>query len=112
MIPECADLVIGVIGLDCLGKSIEQCAFRQELTAGFLGKSETDEITEEDIVRIGSSAEGLKKNVGNREYRVYLNKTDTLKPDRNPENLLRKFREQKMIASAGSLRSFGGTVQI
>ena len=70
MIPECADLVIGVIGLDCLGKSIEQCAFRQELTAGFLGKSETDEITEEDIVRIGSSAEGLKKNVGNREYQV------------------------------------------
>ena len=112
VIPECADLVIGVIGLDCLGKSIEQCAFRQELTAGFLGKSETDKITEEDIVRIASSAEGLKKNVGNREYRVYLNKTDTLKSGRNPENLLRKLREQKIIASAGSLRSFGGTVQI
>ena len=39
VIPRCADIVISVIGLDCLGQPISQSAYRMERTSEFLRKS-------------------------------------------------------------------------
>ena len=78
VIPEFADLVIGVIGLDALGQPINQTAHRPELTASFLNKSLTAPITSDDLVKIASSVQALRKNTDKIEYRVYLNKSDLL----------------------------------
>ena len=63
VIPACADLVISVIGLDCLGQPISQSAYRMERTSEFLKKSLDAPITEEDIVKIATSICGLFKDV-------------------------------------------------
>ena len=55
VIPACADIVISVIGLDCLGQPISQSAYRMERTSEFLKKSLEAPITEEDIVKIATS---------------------------------------------------------
>ena len=74
VIPEMTDLVIGVIGLDCLGKAIKDTVHRPKSAAEFLGKSSKEKITEEDIIRIAKSDQGLRKSVGHRGFRVFLNK--------------------------------------
>ena len=79
VIPEFTDLVIAVSGLDSLGKTIKEAAYRPFETALFLGKKETDVISPKDMIRVVSHKNGLLKGVGNREYRVYFNKTDTVK---------------------------------
>ena len=38
VIPDFADVVVSVIGLDCLGKPICETAHRAEYTSSFLGK--------------------------------------------------------------------------
>ena len=51
VIPEFTDLVIAVSGLDSLGKTIKEAAYRPLETALFLGKKETDVISPEDMIR-------------------------------------------------------------
>ena len=63
VIPRCADIVISVIGLDCLGQPICQSAYRMERTSEFLKKSLEAPITEADIVKIATSICGLFKDV-------------------------------------------------
>lgn len=104
VIPEMTDLVIGVIGLDCLGKPVKDTAHRPESAAEFLGKSTEEKITEEDIIRIAESAQGLRKSVGLREFRVFLNKADVL-CDRNlPDKIVQRLKQRRIRAAYGSLR--------
>lgn len=104
VIPEMTDLVIGVIGLDCLGKPVKDTAHRPESVAEFLGKSTEEKITEEDIIRIAESAQGLRKSVGLREFRVFLNKADVL-CDRNlPDKIVQRLKQRRIRAAYGSLR--------
>ena len=44
-----ADVVVSVIGLDCLGKPICETAHRAEYTSSFLEKNLEAPVTEEDI---------------------------------------------------------------
>lgn len=104
VIPEMTDLVIGVIGLDCLGKRILDTCHRPELTAEFLGKDICEKVTEEDAAKIAASSSGLRKNVGNREYRVLLNKTDVLEDPKAADRILEKMKKEKIYAAAGSLK--------
>ena len=104
VIPEMTDLVIGVIGLDCLGKKILDTCHRPELTAEFLGKDICEKVTEEDAAKIAASSSGLRKNVGNREYRVLLNKTDVLEDPKAADRILEKMKKEKIYAAAGSLK--------
>lgn len=104
VIPQCADIVISVVGLDCLGKPICESAHRMERTAEFLGKSLDAPFTAEDIVKIAASICGLFKGVEDRIYRVYLNKTDVLKELAPAEEILTKLKEQNMVAACGSLK--------
>jgi probable selenium-dependent hydroxylase accessory protein YqeC len=110
VIPSIADLVISVVGLDCLGKPIRQTAHRMERTSEFLKKSLDAPVTPEDVVKIASSICGLFKNVEDRVYRVYLNKADIL-PDSEPaEEILKGLTEQHTVAAYGSLKEQEGIV--
>ena len=98
VIPACADLVISVIGLDCLGQPISQSAYRMERTSEFLKKSLDAPITEEDIVKIATSICGLFKDVEERIYRVYLNKSDVL-AGKEPAEYIVEELEKKHTSS-------------
>ena len=103
VIPACVDLVISVIGLDCLGQPISQSAYRMERTSEFLKKSLDAPITEEDIVKIATSICGLFKDVEERIYRVYLNKSDVLAGKEPAEYIVEKLEKKHTTAAYGSL---------
>ena len=103
-IPDFADVVVSVIGLDCLGKPICETAHRAEYTSSFLEKNLEAPVTAEDIEKIATSVHGLYKNVDHKVYRVYLNKADIL-PDSSPaEHIVEDLAKQGTIAAYGSLR--------
>ena len=103
VIPRCADIVISVIGLDCLGQPISQSAYRMERTSEFLRKSLEAPITEEDIVKIATSICGLFKDVEERVYRVYLNKSDILREKEPAEHIVEELERKNTVAAYGSL---------
>lgn len=102
-IPSFANVVISVVGLDCLGKPICETTHRMERTSEFLKKRMDAPVTEEDIVKIASSIHGLFKNVENRVYRVYLNKSDTLESREAAEKIVEELLEEGTVAAYGSL---------
>lgn len=104
VIPDMTDLVVGVTGLDCLGKRIMDTSHRPELTAKFLGKDIREKVTEEDVAEIAGSFLALRKNVGKREYRVFLNKTDTLEDPKAADRIIEKLKKEKVYAACGSLK--------
>lgn len=75
IIPECTD-VIAVVGMDALGKPLEEVCFRKDLAVQFLNTSYKHLIAEEDIAKILSSVQGARKGVEDRKYCVVLNKCD------------------------------------
>lgn len=103
VIPTCADIVISVIGLDCLGQPISQSAYRMERTSEFLKKSLEAPITEEDIIKIATSICGLFKDVEERVYRVYLNKSDILPEKSSAEHIVEELERKHTVAAYGSL---------
>lgn len=103
VIPACADIVISVIGLDCLGQPIRQSAYRMERTSEFLKKSLEAPISEADIVKIATSICGLFKNVEERVYRVYLNKSDVLTENTSAEHIVGELEKKHTVAAYGSL---------
>ena len=68
VIPEFADIVVGVTGLDCIGKKICDIAHRPEDVAEFLRKKTDEPVMWEDVVKIASSENGLRKNVGEKKF--------------------------------------------
>ncbi|AOR22765.1 selenium cofactor biosynthesis protein YqeC [Clostridium taeniosporum] len=70
-----SNLVVGVCGIDSVGKSIRETCHRKELVAKFLGLDENHKINEEDIAKILSSEKGQKKNV-KCDYKIIVNKVD------------------------------------
>lgn len=104
VIPAFADLVISVIGLDCLGQPISQTAHRMERTSDFLSKSLDAPITQEDIVKIATSICGLYKDVEDRVYRVYLNKSDVLKEETCAREIVEELTRSDTVAAYGSLK--------
>lgn len=77
ILPEC-DTVIGVVGLDALGCSIESTCFRVAEVCALLGVTAEHVLTEADLVSILLSEQGTRKAVGTRKYYVVLNKCDSL----------------------------------
>lgn len=109
VIPSVAELVIGVAGLDCLGRPLGETAHRPELLSGLLGKKPEALVTPEDVAKLAASARGMRKNVGNRAYRVYLNKADVL-PDLAPaREIVDRLTEKKITAAWGIIKSRKGT---
>ena len=103
VIPSCADLVISVVGLDCLGKPIREVSHRTERTADFLRKELDAPVAEEDVIRIATSICGLFKNVEERTYRVYLNKADVLDSEEPAKTIRDEIERKQIVAAYGSL---------
>ena len=61
VIPSFADMVVGVIGLDCIGKKICDTAHRPDDVAGFLRKRTDEPVTWMDVWKIIRSEAGLQK---------------------------------------------------
>ena len=104
VIPDWTDLVIGVMGLDSLGRSIQETAHRPWNVAAFLGKREEDFVEPDDLMKIAVSEAGLRKNVNKRDYRVYFNKLDALKNPQTAEELCRELKIQGIYAVFGQLK--------
>lgn len=104
VIPDFTDLVIAVSGLDSLGNPIKEAAYCPQETALFLGKKETDIISYEDMIKAVTSREGLLKGVGEREYRVYLNKMDTVKERETLDKIRKELSDMGVQVFCGSLR--------
>lgn len=75
ILPQCTD-VIAVMGMDALGKPLEEVCFRKDLAVHFLNTGYEHLMTEEDFVKILLSEQGSRKGVGKRAYFIILNKCD------------------------------------
>lgn len=93
VIPEQAELVIGVVGLDALGQSIEKGCHRPELVAALLGQDVQHKITEDDIAVICHSPHGLQKDVGKRAFWIILNKADDERTQKHGDDIRQKILE-------------------
>ena len=104
VIPEFVDLVIGVVGMDALGEPIWKTCHRPEKVAAFLGKRMEEAVAEDDIVKIAVSEEALRKCVGERKYRILLNKADLSEKDNIAEYIAGKLEEYGVYTVWGSLK--------
>ena len=75
ILPE-SDIVVGVMGLEVLGKRVGDVCFRLEQVCALLGCDEDHLLTEEDMTTILLHEAGTKKSVGSRAYYIVLNKCD------------------------------------
>ncbi len=88
-------IVLGVVGLDAVGRPIKEVCHRPDETAGFLKKEKEELLTPQDIVSIGTSERGLRKSMDPfMKYHIILNKADTKERLRLGEEIAELFREQ------------------
>lgn len=82
VIPECADIVAGLIGLDCLGSPMDaRTVHRPELFGALTGCAEGEPIGAIHLERLIHSPEGLFKDCPSGARRVILlNKADVASP--------------------------------
>lgn len=77
VIPAETALVIAVVGLDGVGRSIVEAAFRPALYAALLDTDEAHCVTPEDVARVLTHSGGQRKDVlGGMRFAVLLNKAD------------------------------------
>ncbi len=109
VILEESTMVIGVLGMDALGKPLKDMCFRYELASKLLQKSEDNLITKEDYVNVICNTWGLKKGVEkSMDYVVVLNKVDdehSLKEALDIRGMLRERGINKVFLSSYLSRS-------
>ena len=77
VIPNETKLVIAVAGLDGIGRTIAETAFRPDRYAALCGKAQTERITASDAAFVLAHANGQRKNVPDgARFAVLLNKAD------------------------------------
>jgi len=91
VIPASTTTVIGCIGLDALGKPIDDTVVhRPELFCAIIGKSMHEHIRVEDIISLVAAPDGLFKGAGGNEKKiVLLNKADTPEMRQAAHNIVR-----------------------
>ena len=72
VIVEGTDLVVGILGVNSVGKTIEEVGHRPDDIGRVLDKQKSDVVTMEDLVLIGESEQGLHKDV-TCDYKILLN---------------------------------------
>lgn len=101
-------VLIGVAGLDAVGRPIKEVCHRPESAARLLGKEMDDMLEPRDIVTIGSSSAGLRKAMDPfMKFYIILNKADTKERLSTGEEIARLFREQnfhQVLVTADLLR--------
>lgn len=96
VIPEESDMVIGVVGIDAVGRAIKDVCYGSDRAAQLLNTDESHILTEEDIAEILSSPSGTNKNVGGKKYYVVINKCDN-KLSRDKGRKIKKLLKDKGI---------------
>ncbi len=90
VILEGSNLVVGVCGIDSVGKSINEVCHRANLVSKFLDTNGQHIINEGDIAKILLSENGQKKNV-KCDYKVIVNKVDNTKKLKIGKNIFCEF---------------------
>ncbi|AQS09808.1 hypothetical protein CLOBY_19390 [Clostridium saccharobutylicum] len=85
-----SNLVIGVCGIDSIGKPINETCHRSNLVADFLNVHENHIINESDIAKILLSNRGQKKDV-KCDYKVIINKVDNKERLENAKRISSEF---------------------
>lgn len=75
ILPE-TDIVIGVVGVEVLGRRVSEACFRPERVCEALGCDMEHRLTAEDLATLLLSQKGLRKGVGERQYYTVINKCD------------------------------------
>lgn len=88
------ELVIACVGLDCIGRPVKDICFRSEAACKLIKKEPEELISPKDAALILCSSRGSRKAVGEREYRIVLNKADDGKRKRMAEEIISHCREK------------------
>ena len=107
LLPQ-SDIVVGVMGLDALGRRISDVCLRREHVCALLGCGEEHALTPADMAKILLSGAGTRKNVAQRDYYIVLNKCDgegRLEGGREILSLLREKGNTQAIMTCGMRRS-------
>lgn len=91
ILPE-SDIVIGVMGLEVMGRAVGEVCHRPQYVCALLGCGMDHLLTAADMARILISESGTRKNVGERDYYAVLNKCDDEQRVRNGEAVLKELR--------------------
>ena len=101
-------MIVGVAGIDSLGKSIEEICHRPEYVCNILRKKYADKIDEKDIANLLSSEKGQKKfldKCNNAEYRAIINKVDNEELLNCAEKICKYLKEKDVQAIITSYKS-------
>lgn len=93
VIPKEADIVIGVMGLDAMGKKIKEGCFRHKIGAQVFQFDPEEELTKTHMAQILSSPLGTKKAVNGRNYYVVINKCNTLEEVEKGKSILKELEK-------------------
>lgn len=107
ILPE-TDIVIAVMGLDALGKPVEETCFRPELVCPLLRCSGRHPLTCEDMASLLLNEAGSRKGVGDRDYYIVLNKCDDAQRFEGGKRLLELLQSQghtRAVLTSGMIRS-------
>lgn len=94
------NMVVGVCGIDALGKRIKETCHRSNIVSEILRKSVEDIVEIEDIVSILSSKEGSLKDVNEEtmSFRVIINKVDNEKLLKKATEIVRRLESKNIKA--------------
>ena len=87
VLPDAAELVIGVLGLSAIGQPLKYCCFRPEAAAEILGTDVEHILTEEDAAQLLASDAGSRKNLDGRRFCAVLNQCDDGKRRRSADKI-------------------------
>ena len=93
------DMVIGVMGMEVPGRSVEEICFRPERVCELLGCGTDHIMTVEDMVKILLSDRGTRKYADALEYHIVLNKCD------NEQRLQQAKHTALLLEQRGHLRT-------
>ncbi len=100
-------MIVGVAGIDSIGRTIKEICHRPEEVCNVLSKKADDIIKEKDIATLLSSKEGQKKYLDkcdNAQYRALINKVDDDELLLYAENICKYLCEEGIQAVVTSYR--------
>lgn len=106
VIPSCTSLVLGVMGLNCLGELPEHSCYGRERW-----KFQGEKITGEDLAALAISEQGLKKQVvPGMKYFVLLNQADQEDTRREGLRICRILKRNGVDCAVSRLRDRLGVI--
>lgn len=104
-----SDIVIGVFGMDALGKKLRDCCFRLQEAQQLLQVDTGHILNERDAADILLSEQGTRKKVGSRKYYIVLNKCDSYELYLKAQKIKSLLAEKGMPADDIWLRGAEGS---